>query len=160
MGLANGDMVTWNGISSLLDIDFIHGNIYGRSCMKIWFSPKASFNCRVLLFPASVCLSVCVSITSLSIVHAVIHDPFKLGSSNLDQRCKTHWLRSILFWQHQTQLMNQLYLTDGSLLIMCFWPNWANFGWFSGFWALSGKPVIQSSPNLVYTIMGWFSKND
>ena len=28
--------------------------------------------------------------------------PFKLGSPNLDQRCKTPWLRSLLFWGQLT----------------------------------------------------------
>ena len=31
-------------------------------------------------------------------VRAITHHPFKLGSPNLDQRCKTPWLRSLLFW--------------------------------------------------------------
>ena len=31
-------------------------------------------------------------------VHAITHHPFKLGPPNLDQRCKTPWLRSLLFW--------------------------------------------------------------
>ena len=44
-----------------------------------------------------VCVSVCVSINHL-LVHAITRDPFKLGSPNLDQRCKTIWLRSLLFY--------------------------------------------------------------
>ena len=31
-------------------------------------------------------------------VRAITHHPFKLGSSNLDQSCKTPWLRPLLFW--------------------------------------------------------------
>ena len=43
-----------------------------------------------------VCLSVCLSVNHL-LVRAIIRDPFKLGSPNLDQRCKIPWLRSLLF---------------------------------------------------------------
>ena len=39
--------------------------------------------------------SVCISYL---LVRAITHQPFKLGSLNLDQRCKTPWLRSLLFW--------------------------------------------------------------
>ena len=31
-------------------------------------------------------------------VRAITHHPFKLGSPNLDHRCKRPWLRSLLFW--------------------------------------------------------------
>ena len=47
--------------------------------------------CRCL----RLCLSVCVSITGLS--GMITLDPFKLGSPNLDQMCKTTWLRFLLF---------------------------------------------------------------
>ena len=45
----------------------------------------------------SVCLSVCVCVNHL-LVRPITLDPFKLGSPNLDQRCKRPWLRSLLFW--------------------------------------------------------------
>ena len=65
------------------------------------FLPKASFGLRVLSLPASVCLcvrpSVCVFGKHL-LVRAITHHPFKLGSPNLDHRCKRPWLRSLLFW--------------------------------------------------------------
>ena len=32
------------------------------------------------------------------LVREITHHPFKLGPPNLDQRCKTPWLRSLLFW--------------------------------------------------------------
>ena len=32
------------------------------------------------------------------LVRAITHHPFKLGSPNLDHRCKRPWLRSLLFW--------------------------------------------------------------
>ena len=46
----------------------------------------------------SVCLSVnpCVCI-NLRLFCAITHHLFKLGSPNLDQSCKTTWLRSLLF---------------------------------------------------------------
>ena len=36
-------------------------------------------------------------ILSFKFFNAIIHYPFKLRSPNLDQRCKTTWLRSLLF---------------------------------------------------------------
>ena len=32
------------------------------------------------------------------LLRTITHHPFKLGSPNLDQRCKIHWLISLLFW--------------------------------------------------------------
>ena len=70
---------------------------------------------------ACVCLSVCPSVR-LSVcvcgkhllVCTITHHPFKLGSLNLDHRCKRPWLRSLLFWGWLTltfkvkfQLQNQ-----------------------------------------------------
>ena len=48
---------------------------------------------------ACVCLCVCpyVCVNPL-LVRAITHHPFKLGSPNLDHRCKRPWLRSLLFW--------------------------------------------------------------
>ena len=78
---------------------------------------EASFGLRVLSLPASVCLcvrpSVCVCGKHL-LVRAITHHPFKLGSPNLDNRCKRPWLRSLLFWgvidpdlQGQIELQSQ-----------------------------------------------------
>ena len=36
--------------------------------------------------------------TPFELVRTITHQPFKLGSPNLDQRCKMSWLRSLLFW--------------------------------------------------------------
>ena len=47
-----------------------------------------------------VCVSVCVCVSlcvNHLLVRAITRDPFKLGSPNLDQRCKRPWLRSLLF---------------------------------------------------------------
>ena len=60
------------------------------------FSPEASSGVRVLSLPASVCVSVCVCGNHL-LVRAITQHPCKLGSLNLDHRCKKSWLRSVLF---------------------------------------------------------------
>ena len=64
------------------------------------FLPEASFGLRVLSLPARVCVCVyvCVSVSvNHEFVRAITHQPFKLGSPNLDQRCKRPWLRALLF---------------------------------------------------------------
>ena len=47
------------------------------------------------------CLCLCVCVSCLCVNHLLVRvitwDPFKLGSPNLDQRCKMPWLRSLLF---------------------------------------------------------------
>ena len=50
----------------------------------------------VLAFGYCRCLRVCVSVNH-EFVRAITHQPFKLGSPNLDQRCKRPWLRALLF---------------------------------------------------------------
>ena len=45
---------------------------------------------------ACVCGSVCVCINH-ELVRSITHHPVKLGSPNLDQRCKTPWFGSLLF---------------------------------------------------------------
>ena len=44
----------------------------------------------------SVCVCVCVCI-NYELVRSITHHPVKLGSPNLDQRCKTPWFGSLLF---------------------------------------------------------------
>ena len=48
--------------------------------------------CRCLRL--SVCVRPCVN---HELVRAITHDPFQLGSPNLDHECKRPWLRSLLF---------------------------------------------------------------
>ena len=55
---------------------------------------------------ACVCLSVCPSVRPSVcvygkhvLVRTITHDTFKVGSPNLDHRCKRPWLRSLLFWE-------------------------------------------------------------
>ena len=69
-----------------------------RSCI-----PKQIFS-RGQFWPSGivivcVCVCVCVSVLCVNqlLVSTITQDPFKLGSPNLDQRCKTTWLRSLLF---------------------------------------------------------------
>ena len=98
------------------------------------FLPEASFGLRVLSLPASVCLcvrpSVCVCGKHL-LVRAITHHPFKLGSPNLDNRCKRPWLRSLLFWGGDWP-----------------WPsrsNWTPKSKFTPFWACAchNSPPIE-----------------
>ena len=59
---------------------------YPRPVLTLWY-------CRCLRL--SVRPSVSPSVTKF--VRAITHHPFKLGSPNLDHRCKRPWLRSLLF---------------------------------------------------------------
>ena len=71
--------------------------------------------CRCLRL--SVCVSVRPSVCVCGkhlLVRAITQHPFKLGSPNLDNRCKRPWLRSLLFWgvidldlQGQIELQSQ-----------------------------------------------------
>ena len=70
---------------------------YSNSPVSQLFLPEASFGLRVLSLPASVCVYVCVCGNHL-LVRAITCHPFKLESPNLDQKSKTPWLRSLLFW--------------------------------------------------------------
>ena len=54
----------------------------------------------VLAFGYCRCLRVCVCVrvsVSHEFIRAITHQPFKLGSPNLDQRCKRPSLRALLF---------------------------------------------------------------
>ena len=47
----------------------------------------------------------------------ITHQPFKLGSPNLDQRCKIHWLRFLLFWLAiDLDLQGQIWLNKSNCL--------------------------------------------
>ena len=71
-----------------------------RHCVQcglcVGFLPEASIGLRVLPLPPSVRPSVCPSVTKF--VRAITQHLFKLGSPNLDRRCKRPWLRSLLFF--------------------------------------------------------------
>ena len=75
-----------------------------------WQIPKASFSLCVLLLSASVFVSVCVFVRACvcsSINHRLVHpitcQSLKQEPPNLEQKCKTPWLRSLLFWRWLTQ---------------------------------------------------------
>ena len=73
----------------------------------LFLLPAASFGLQVLSLPACVCVCVCVHVSvNHELVRAIIHQPFKLGSPNLDQRCKRPWLRSLLFCGWLTVIFN------------------------------------------------------
>ena len=50
--------------------------------------------CRCLRLSVCVCVRPCVN---HELVRAITHDPYQLGSPNLDRKCKRPWLRSLLF---------------------------------------------------------------
>ena len=87
--------------------------------------------CRCLLLFVCVCVSVCVWVNHL-LVRAITRDPYKLGSPNLDQRCKTPLLRTLWVWW-----------TDRP------WLSRSNLTWkfkFTPFWACPhhNSPPIQA----------------
>ena len=50
------------------------------------------------------------------LVRAITRDPFKLGSPNLNHRCKRPWLRSLLFWGViDFNLQGQIYIRSQNL---------------------------------------------
>ena len=92
--------------------------------------PVLAFRYCLCLF---VCLSVCVSVNP-ELVRAINHHAFKLEPPNLDKRCKTTWLRSLLFGGGGG---------DWS------WPSRSNLTWkakFTPFWAWPrhNSPSIQA----------------
>ena len=96
----------WKGLIVSFTLDFqrisIDITMERFDCQfYIGFLPEASFGLRVLSLPASVCVSVCLSVGVCGnhlLVRAITHHPFQLGSPNLDHRCKRPWLRSLSFW--------------------------------------------------------------
>ena len=87
-----------NHRSSVLQIDWVIAFSSWGHGMENLFLPEASFGLGVLSSPASVGLCVCMCVCiNHELVRTITHRPFKLGSPNLDQRCKTPWFRSLLF---------------------------------------------------------------
>ena len=51
------------------------------------------------------------------LVRTITHHSFKLGSPNLDQRCKIHWLRSLVIWVAiDHDLQGQIWLKKSNFL--------------------------------------------
>ena len=67
-------------------------NDYQVGCMHIIIFTFGYCRCLRLC----VCVSVCMCVNH-EFVHAITLHPFKLESPNLKHRCKTPWLRSLLF---------------------------------------------------------------
>ena len=75
------------------------GYEWGIFCIywtQIGFLSDASFGLWVFSLPASVCVCVRLCVNH-ELVRAITHNPFNLGSLNLDQRCKRPWLRFLFF---------------------------------------------------------------
>ena len=81
--------------------------VYFRAIVLL---PEASFGLRVLSLPASDC--VC---GNHELVHVITHHPFILGSPNVDQRCKTIWLRSLFYGTFDPDLQGQIGLQSQNL---------------------------------------------
>ena len=65
-----------------------------QTTFSIAFLPEA---CMAIGYCRCLRLSVRPCVNHL-LVRAITRDPFKLGSPNLNHRCKRPWLRSLLFW--------------------------------------------------------------
>ena len=73
-GLSHEDLRCHNYPRPVLAFGYCH-------CLRLW-----------------VCVSVCVCLCiNHELVRPITHGPFKLGSPNLNQICKTPWSRSLLF---------------------------------------------------------------
>ena len=58
------------------------------------------------------------NLTHFELVRTITHYPYKLGSPNLDQRCKIAWLRSLLFWMAiDLDLQGQIWLKKSNFLV-------------------------------------------
>ena len=78
------------GLNALMTSTWMSASIFTRD--QFW--PSGIVVAYVCL---SVCVSVCVCINQM-LVRAITHHPFKLGSPNLDHRCKRPWVRSLFFF--------------------------------------------------------------
>ena len=80
--------------------DFVFGFIAGDWNDEVFFTRGQFWPSGIVVACVCVCLSVCLSVclcVNHLLVRAITRDLFKLGSPNLDQRCKRPWLRSLLF---------------------------------------------------------------
>ena len=67
-------------------------------CLCFQFFTRGQFwPSGIVIAPVCVSVCVCVCINHL-LVRTITHQPFKLESPNLKHKCKTPWLRSLLFW--------------------------------------------------------------
>ena len=85
-------------------------------CKRPWLRSLLFFGVIDLYFQGQIYLRS-QNLPHFEIVRTIIHHPFKLGPPNLDQMCKIHWLRSLLFWgllqldkSNLTYFQNHVYL--------------------------------------------------
>ena len=76
-----------NGHPDYVPSDSFKDSLIG---VRVHFYPRPVF-----AFGYCRCLRMCVCVCPC--VRTIIHQPFKLGSPNWDQRCKIPWWRSLLF---------------------------------------------------------------
>ena len=58
------------------------------------------------------------NLPNFKLVRTITHHPFKLRSLNLDQKCKIHWLRSLLFWEAiDVDLQSQILLKKANFQV-------------------------------------------
>ena len=58
----------------------------------------------------------------VELVRTMTHHPLKLGSPNLDQRCKIPWLRSLSFWEAiELDLQGQIWLKKSNFPVSPYW---------------------------------------
>ena len=79
-------------VQALIGMTFKRRVSQPRSLAEFW---RDHFNLRPSGIVAA-CVCVRVSVNQ-EFVRAITRQPFKLGSLNLDQRCKRPWLRALLF---------------------------------------------------------------
>ena len=106
---------------STIPLIWLYSQIYNRFEIPRWHKGARFYPRPVLAFGYCRCLRVCVCVcVCLSVNHqlvrAITHQPFKLESPNLDQRCKRPWLRSLLFFgMIDIELQGQIELKSQNL---------------------------------------------
>ena len=103
----------------------------------LWNNGTVFYPRPVLAFGYCRCLCVCLSVNH-QLVRAITHQPFKLESPNLDQRCERPWLRSLLFfWTIDLELQGQIELKSQIYPILSLSVRLVNTNWSQYFqiWA-------------------------
>ena len=92
-----GEWKPWSDLEQVCSVQLEPHRVWRCGSRRNDFYPRpvlAFGYCRCL----RVCVCVCVRVSvNHEIVRAIIHQPFKLGSPNLDRRCKRPCWRSLLF---------------------------------------------------------------
>ena len=93
-----------------------------------------------------VCLSVCLCVNHL-LVRAITRDPFKLGSPNLDRRCKRPWLGRCRAWINEHGIM---FLSDFSHCL--HWIAVVRVGWQRDS-LINISPIIRTTAKLLLKLL-------